>query len=78
MDIIKAALDNLGHEVSLTIRDTSALGGKRVKRATITGLHSTDSAPYITVENYRDPYPHGITIPKTLVGIHELVEIRYP
>jgi hypothetical protein len=75
-DIMMAAHDKLGHEVSLTIHDDSALGGLRVYRAIIVHVNEADEG-HIVVEDFRDAAGHtALVIPRTVLYPREIVEIR--
>jgi hypothetical protein len=75
-DVMMTAHDMLGREVSLTIHDTSGIGGVRVHRATIVQV-SEASVPHIVVENYRDASGHTtLVIPRATVLASEIIEIR--
>lgn len=76
-DIIKRAIDLMGRDVSLTIYDSSAIGGVRVHLGTITGVDATTGAGQIIVANYRDASGHTtLVIPRVLISVAEIVEIR--
>jgi predicted urease superfamily metal-dependent hydrolase len=74
-DIMMAAHDNLGREVSITIHSSVGLGGVWVKRATIVAV-SEVGQPHIVVENYRDASGHTtLVIPRTIILASEIIDI---
>ena len=74
MDIIKAAVDLIGREVTLHLRGDEAFGGVTVRFGTLAGIDNTTDTPYLIVENYHDS--SGLGVAKTLVGLDEIITIK--
>jgi hypothetical protein len=76
-DITRAAIDLIGREVTLHLHGDAEFGGVSVRFGTVVGLEGKDPG-YVIVENYHDS--SGYTVPRTLVGINEIIDIKayYP
>jgi hypothetical protein len=73
-DIIKAALDLMGREVTLHIKGDEAFGGVTVRFGTVDGVSGKGERAHVIVTNYHDSSGH--TVPRTLVGVEEIILIK--